>query len=129
MLYAELILFALAALGGIALASLALRGKTLPMSLAVLHGLLAVSGFALLLVSLTQSSSGGTAAPAGTAGTPIWPIISVILFAIAALGGLVLFTGFHLRGKKLPSFLVVVHALFAVAGFVLFLVWFAGAIR
>ncbi len=129
MMYAELILFALAALGGIVLASLALRGKALPMSLAGLHGLLAVSGFALLLVSLAQSASGGASPPADTAGTPIWLIISVILFAIAALGGLVLFTGFHLRGKKLPSPLVVVHALFAVAGFVLFLVWFAAAIH
>ncbi len=129
MLYAILILFAVAALGGIVLASFALRGKMPPMALAVLHGLLAVAGFALLLTSLAQASPGGASATGGESGTPVWPIISVILFAIAALGGLVLFAGFHVRGKKLPGGLVAVHALVAVAGFAFFLVWFAGSVR
>lgn len=44
------ILFVIAALGGITMAVRELGGKTVPKWLAVIHGLVAVSGFILLLI-------------------------------------------------------------------------------
>lgn len=44
------VLFVIAALGGIIMAIRDLSGKTVPKALAVVHGLLAVSGFIFLLV-------------------------------------------------------------------------------
>jgi hypothetical protein len=45
------------------------------------------------------------------------PGIALGLLVVAALGGFALLS-FHLRGRALPSGLVVGHALLAVAGFV-----------
>jgi hypothetical protein len=45
-----IVLFALAALGGLVLVTRDLTGKTIPKSLAVVHGLVAVTGFVFLLV-------------------------------------------------------------------------------
>ena len=45
-----IILFALAALGGFVLFARDLTGKSLPKSLAIIHGLLAITGFVFLLV-------------------------------------------------------------------------------
>ena len=101
------ILFALAALGGIVLAILRLRGRpTLPLGLAILHGLLAAAG----LVALFWAVLGrGLAAKA-----------SLTLFVVAALGGFVLFA-FQLRQKAIPIGVMLIHALIAVIAFVLLL--------
>jgi hypothetical protein len=45
-----IVLFVIAALGGIVLFIRDITGKSLPKALAILHGLLAVSGFVFLLV-------------------------------------------------------------------------------
>ncbi len=129
MLLAQIILFALAAVGGIALALLAFRRRGLPMGLALFHGLLAASGLGLLIASVAIPIAAATG-PEAHAGAPqgtAWPVWSLGVFCTAVLGGLILFGGYHLRGKRLPRGLVALHALLAVAGFGLFLVWFAHA--
>ena len=106
------VLFAIAALGGATLATLHFRGRSpLPMPLALLHGLLAASGLALLVIAaLTQPGFGGL------------PLASLVIFLIAALGGFYLFSH-HLRGRALPSTVVLIHGGAAVVAFLL-LLWY-----
>lgn len=99
-----LVLFAVAALGGLFLAVRHFKGATLPIPVAVLHGLLAATGLVLLIVAYLQAGEA-----AGTLG------LALLLLVLAALGGFFLIS-FHLRGKRLPSAGVVAHAILAVAG-------------
>ena len=104
------IVFAIAAVGGATLATLHFRGRTPPpMPLALLHGLLAASGLVLMIAAaLTQPGLRGLA------------LASLVIFAVAALGGFYLFS-FHLRGKPLPSPVVLIHGSAAVVAFLLLL--------
>ncbi|HEV7606712.1 MAG TPA: hypothetical protein VGO61_05210 [Steroidobacteraceae bacterium] len=102
----SILLFAVAAVAGLTMAVMHFRGKTPPRpALAVLHGLFAASGLVVLLLALLKVGFGGT------------PGIALGILVVAALGGFVLLS-FHLKGRALPSGLVVGHALLAVAGFV-----------
>ncbi len=102
-----IVLFALAALGGILLAILRLRGReVLPLGLAVVHGLVAAAGLVALIWAVVGA---GLAAK-----------LPLGLFVVAALGGFVLFA-FQLRNRAIPIGVMVVHALVAVAGFLLLL--------
>lgn len=106
MLKTSCVLFALAAAGGIVMALIRFGGRPHPPSwLAMLHGLLAAAGLTLLAYA------------SATTAVPSLAIIALALFAGAALGGIVLNLAYHLRGIALPIWLVVAHALVAVAGF------------
>ena len=109
MLGVAVVLFALAALGGIILAALHLKRKSAPIPLALLHGLLAAAGLVLLIIAVVQMASAG---PAG---------VALVIFIIAALGGFVLFA-MHVTRKPLPEGLIVVHGLVAVVAFIVLLV-------
>lgn len=109
MLVVAALLFALAALVGITLATLHLKKKDVSVSLALVHGLAAAVGLVLLISAVVQMSSAG---PAG---------VALAIFVIAALGGFVLFA-MHLMRKKLPPGLIVVHGLLAVVAFVVLVV-------
>jgi hypothetical protein len=101
----SLILFAIAAVAGLTMAVMHFRGFSPPKPvLAVLHGLFAASGLVILLLALIKTGFGGKTG------------IALGLLVVAALGGFGLL-GFHAKGQRLPSALVVVHALVAVAGF------------
>lgn len=102
-------LFAVAAVGGLTLAVLHFRKKTLPLGLALLHGVLGASGLVVLLLAVMKG------------GAPAKASYALVLFAVAALGGFYLFS-FHLRKKLLPSPVVIIHALVAVTAFGLLLV-------
>ena len=103
------ILFAIAALGGAALAIIRFSGKELPpMGLAILHGLVAAAGLVALIISV----AGG--------GVPSQAVVALILFAGAAIGGFVLFS-YHLRRQPLPRSYVVIHGLVAAVAFVILL--------
>ena len=104
------IVFAIAALGGVTLATLHFRGRTPPpMPLALLHGVLAASGLALMIgAALTQPGLRGLA------------LASLVIFAVAALGGFYLFS-FHVRGRALPSAVVLIHGGAAVVAFLMLL--------
>ena len=109
MLKIAVVLFALAALGGIILASLHLKTKNAPIPLALLHGLLAAAGLVLLITAVVQMASAGLAG------------VALVIFIIAALGGFVLFA-MHLKKRPLPGGLIVVHGLVAVVAFIVLLV-------
>ena len=104
------ILFAVAAVTGIAIAFIRLSGRDLPpMGLALLHGLFAASGLvALAIVAVAP-------------GAAQWARISLGIFVVAALGGFVLFS-FHLRRRALPVPIIGIHGFVAVIAFVLLLV-------
>jgi hypothetical protein len=106
-----IVLFAIAATGGIILAALHFGKKPLPMWLALLHGLVAVCGVLVLVVALMKLAA------------PTLLGVGLALFAIAAIGGLTLFIGFYIPKKRLSSPIVILHALFAVAGFVMILAY------
>lgn len=105
-----LVLFAIAALGGLVLASIRLRGSNPPLALALVHGAVAAAGLLALIVAVVQAGA-----------TASLPRIALALFVVAALGGFVLFAT-HLRKKNIPVPLMLIHAVVAVGGFVTLLV-------
>ena len=101
-----LILFAVAALGGLVLAGIRLRGTNPPLSVALIHGAVAAAGLVALILAVVQAG-----------GRTSLPRIALALFVVAALGGFVLFAT-HLRKKNIPVPLMLIHAVVAVGGFV-----------
>lgn len=104
MLKAALIVFAIAAVGGLVLAAHVLRGKFAPWALSLLHALLGATGLVLLVLMLLQGS------------VPQQVLAGFVLLLIAALGGFFL-ASFHLRKKLPPKAVVNLHACVAVLGF------------
>ncbi|MGH7122275.1 MAG: hypothetical protein ACREFP_25330 [Acetobacteraceae bacterium] len=121
MLERSFVVFCVAVVLGIVLASLHLRpeGPRPPWQLGNLHGIIGAAGFGLLLIAL-----GG--APRGlTNGTAPFGVFAAGLFALALLAGLGLF-GLLVAGRR-PGFLIAVHAGLAIAGFVVLAAYvFAG---
>ena len=108
MLYTIIALFALAALLGLSLLSYVLRTKETPKAVMVLHGLFAATALVLLIIYTTGKNPG--------------PVESIVLFVIAALGGLIMAIR-DISGKPVPKWLAVLHGLIAVTGFVTLLVF------
>jgi hypothetical protein len=114
MLIVATALFAIAALGGLAMAFIHFRrDRNPPGWLATLHGLAAAA--ALLILLWVVAFSGGV-------GLIAW---AFLLFAVSALVGFFL-VSFHLRKRRLPGAGVLAHALVAVAAFGLLLAGIAG---
>jgi hypothetical protein len=107
-LWVSIIAFALAALGGLTMLALRLRGQRPPMPLAILHGLGAATGVACLAITVVRSPGHGLATYA------------LVGFAVAVLGGLYLFS-MHLRDRIHPVPLIVGHGSIAIISFVLLL--------
>jgi len=103
------VLFAVAALGGLVMAGIRFSGPNPPAWLAMLHGFLAAAALTLLIYA------------ACTIGLPSLANLAIVLFVIAALGGMVLNLNYQWKLLPLPKWFVIVHALVAVAGFVLLL--------
>ncbi len=103
-----LILFAVAAAGGVVLAFLRLSNKPLPTPLALAHGALAASGLIALALHAFDAAAHARAR------------LALGLFVVAALGGFALYS-FHLRRKQLPVPLVVIHGGVAVIAFLVLL--------
>lgn len=104
MLTYALIVFAVAALGGLVLASSVLRGKLAPWAISVLHALLGATGLVLLILVVLQGQGAGRATAA------------LGILVLAALGGFYL-ASLHLRKQVAPKAVVFVHAGLALAGF------------
>jgi hypothetical protein len=103
------VIFGVTVLGGLALGIRHFRGQGLPLPLALAHGAAAAVG------GLVTFGGGVVKALAnGYAGADLG------LFVLAALGGFFLLS-FHLRKLRLPSPIVVIHALVALAAFGLLL--------
>jgi hypothetical protein len=104
MLTYSVLIFAIAAVGGLILASKVLTGKLAPWALSIIHALLGATGLILLALAATSGSANGRTTAA------------LALLVIAALGGFYL-ASYHLRKKIAPKAVVVIHAGVAVAGF------------
>jgi hypothetical protein len=105
-LYTIIALFALGAIVGMYLLSLVLQKKETPKFVAFIHGGFVV--IALIMLGFYNSNHPGL-------------MDCIILFVVAAAGGLVLFMR-DLSSKPIPRWLAVVHGLIAVTGFVVLLV-------
>lgn len=100
------ILFALAAVAGLYMAVGHFRGKDIGLSTALIHGLFGAAALVVLGAACYR------------AGFPGLPTAALAVFTAAALGGFALFA-MQLRGRRLSSPLLVVHALAAVSAFLL----------
>ena len=102
------VLLALTAAGGLLMAVIRFSGAERPPSwIAMAHGLLAGSGLTLLLYAGL------------TSGIPSLAWVGILVLAAAALGGIYLNLAFHAKLLPIPKNIVVVHALLALAGFLL----------
>ena len=111
MLRTAVVLFAIAAAGGLVMAGIRfVRQVNPPAWLSMLHGLLAASGLTLA----------GFAAL--TVGVPAIAEVGLVLLVVAAAGGAFLNLGYQWKQRLLPSTIVVVHAALAVTGFACLLV-------
>ena len=104
MLVYAIIFFAVAALGGLVLASSVLRGKFAPWALSLLHAVLGAAGLILVLKTLMEGEER--------------IFTAFVILVITALGGFYLAFK-HLKQQIPPKGLVILHAGAAVAGFAL----------
>ena len=110
MLNIAAVILAIAALGGAYMALTHFQGHSPPSTLlAIGHGILAFTG--LVLLGLSAVSQG--------AGTVLWALIFLVF---AAALGFILFFGYHMQRRILPSVLVGLHGGFAVIAYVILLV-------
>lgn len=101
-------LLAVSAAGGFTMAAIRFGGKPHPPAwLAMLHGLLSAAALTLLIYALF------------TIGLPLMAQLALVLFLIAAAGGVFMNLNFHVKMLPLPIWLIVVHAGIAVCGFLL----------
>lgn len=109
-MWLPLVLFALAALGGVFMAGVVLQSRRQPpLSIALIHGAAAAVALILLFYQIVAFDMGGTT------------VASAVAFLIAAVGGLYLFSR-HLSRKPLPASMILIHGAVAVVAFVLLLV-------
>ena len=104
MLIYSVIILAIAAVGGLLLATKVLSGKQASWPISLAHAGLGATGLILLLLPVL----GGTALPRST--------LALALLVVAALGGFFL-ASFHVRKVIAPKSVVIIHAGVAVAGF------------
>lgn len=104
MLTTTILVFAVAAVGGLILATRVLSGKLAPWPLGILHALLGASGL-VLLIMLVLGNPGNTRL-----------LAALVILVVAALGGFYLFS-LHVRKTVAPTPVVLIHAGVAVLGF------------
>jgi hypothetical protein len=104
-------LLAITALGGLTLAGIRLSAKAQPPAwLAMLHGFLAGAAATLLLYAFF------------TVGLPTLANWALLLFLIAAAGGVFMNLNYHWKMQPLPIGLMIGHAAIAVVGFIFLVV-------
>lgn len=106
MLNLAILVFAVAAVGGLVLAVMHFKGVRRPWALTIIHGLGGAAGLVLLLIPVLKGAVPGQAK------------LALGLFLVAALGGFLLFS-FRLQDKKLPSAVVLIHGAVAVVAFLI----------
>ncbi len=104
MLTNAIIIFALAAVGGLFLAAKVLTGKLAPWLVSIAHALLGATGL-IVLAGIVMGGQG-----------PARITAALGLLVVAALGGFFL-ASFHIRGKLPPKSVVIIHAGVAITGF------------
>ena len=109
MVQAAIVLIAIAATLGAIMLYYLLTGRHIPKGLAFVHGPLAIAGLVVLICYAVITTHHHK------------HYESIVLFSIAAVGGLVLFYK-DITGKRIPKWLAVLHALLAITGFLFLLV-------
>lgn len=107
MLITSIIIFAVAAVLGVIIIAALLKDKPTPKPAVFAHGALAAVALVILIIFAVNNPEHS-------------PVLSIALFAIAALGGFVLFAK-DMSKKPGPKALAVIHALAAVVGFLILL--------
>lgn len=102
------ILFAVAAVGGVTMLTMQGGGRRVPMWLALLHGTAAATALVLLAVAVFGGEAGPLAVALG-------------IFVLAALGGFVMFAR-YLKTGTFPMPVAIFHGGAAVVAFVILLV-------
>lgn len=110
MLGVAIIFFVVAAIFGLIILTAILNDKPTPKSAVFTHGPLAATGLVLLLIYMFYGHR-----------DPLL-ITSVVLFIIAALGGLTLFT-IDMSNKPIPKALAIAHPIVAVIALVTLIVY------
>ena len=108
MLMTAILFFALAALLGLYLLSFVLQNKNTPKGVAFTHGPLAAAGLIILIIYAFFHHPS--------------PIVSIILFVLAALGGVMLIWR-DLTGKSVPKWMAIGHGLTAIVGFIFLIIF------
>lgn len=108
MIVASIVLFGLAALGGVYLAIQHLQGARPPFGLGIVHGLIAAAALVLLLLAVVKGSPGSLV------------VYALGLFIVVALGGFGLFY-YRVQDRSLPQGLVYVHGGAAVVAYLMLL--------
>lgn len=102
--------FGLAALGGLTMVAIRLKGAPWPpMWLALGHGAIAATGLGLLGYEAYDP------------GVPQLAQAALGIFVLAALGGAAIFVLFHLKRRPLPIPIILGHGLLALVGLALLL--------
>ena len=109
MLYASIAIFALAAVAGLTILISWLNKKNASRAVVYTHGLLAATALVLLAVFSYNNPEH-------------FPKYSLIFFVVAALGGFYMFSR-DMRGKTNPMPLAGLHALLAISGLVMLLLF------
>ena len=109
MLYVSIAIFALAAVAGLTILIHWLKKKNAPRAVVYTHGLLAATALVLLAVFSYNNPDD-------------FPKYSLIFFVLAALGGFYMFAR-DMKGKSSPMAIAGIHALLAVGGFVMLLIF------
>jgi len=109
MQYITIALFAIAAVLGVTILVNWLNKRDAPRGVVYSHGIVAAIALVLLIVYVVNNRSNA-------------PTTSLVLFVVAAIGGVYMFTR-DLNHKNSPIAIAVLHALLAVGGFVALLIF------
>lgn len=104
MLIYIIIVLAIAAVGGVILATKVFAGQLAPWTLSIVHALLGATGIGMLITLILESPGESRL------------IVALVLLVIAALGGFYL-ASIHSKDVVAPKKVVIIHASFAVIGF------------
>jgi hypothetical protein len=115
MIYLSITAFALAAIFGLTILIRWFGNTDAPRAVIYSHGILAATGLVLLLIVALKDSSHA-------------PVISILLFTIAALAGFYMFFRDIVK-KKRTLFLAFIHGIVAVTAFVILLVFVLGGAK
>ena len=111
MLITAIVLFAIAAIFGLIILTAILKNQPTPKAAVFTHGPIAATA---LIIVIAYAYMGSNMSPV--------LITSIVLFILAALGGLTLFT-IDMRNKPIPKLLAVLHPLLAVIALVTLIVY------
>ncbi|SFL34707.1 hypothetical protein SAMN05216302_10658 [Nitrosomonas aestuarii] len=113
MLTYAIVVFAIAAVGGVFMATKVFSGQLAPWPLSIVHALLGATGLIMLIMMVLEGGAAGAITAA------------LGLLVVAALGGFYL-ASFHMKNVVAPKNIVIIHAGVAVVGFLTLLSVFLG---